>query len=51
MLKIWREEEALRGIFKGLVPTIIRELPANIFQFLGYEFGKNLMMKLRFDKS
>ena len=40
MIKICREEGAIRGPFKGLVTTMIRELPANVFQFIGYEFGK-----------
>jgi len=45
--KIYVEEGVAGGIFKGLVPTICREIPAYAFQFAAYEITKNLLFRLR----
>ena len=34
-------------MFKGLVPTICREIPAYAFQFAAYEITKSTLIKLR----
>lgn len=48
--KIYLEEGAIRGVFKGLVPTIAREIPAYAGQFGVYELTKNMLYKLRSEK-
>ena len=35
--KVWATEGGLRGIYKGLVPTLAREVPGNALMFGAYE--------------
>ena len=41
------EEGITNGIFKGLLPTITREVPCYAAQFGSYETSKYLLWKLR----
>jgi solute carrier family 25 carnitine/acylcarnitine transporter 20/29 len=36
-------ERGLIGLYKGLVPTLLREVPGNAFMFGGYEYIKQLL--------
>ena len=47
LAKIVREEGVANGFFKGLVPTINREIPAYAAQFATYEFSKYCLWNLR----
>lgn len=35
--KVWATEGGLRGIYKGLMPTLAREVPGNALMFGAYE--------------
>ena len=37
---VWRNEGGLRGIYKGLVPTLGREVPGSAVMFAAYEYTK-----------
>jgi len=39
------QNEGVRGMFRGLVPTMGREMPGYFFFFGGYEFSKNFLTK------
>ncbi|XP_018497762.1 mitochondrial ornithine transporter 1 [Galendromus occidentalis] len=39
---IWRQE-GLRGFFRGLTPTFVREMPGYFFFFGGYELSRSLL--------
>lgn len=35
------QEKGVRGLYKGRVPTLMREIPSYAFQFATYEFLKD----------
>lgn len=39
-LKVYSTEGGLRGLYKGLVPTLSREVPGNALMFGSYEYLK-----------
>lgn len=42
MTRLVLREEGIRGLFRGLVPTLFREMPGYFFFFGGYEMGRTL---------
>jgi len=38
--KVWAGEGGLRGLYKGLLPTMCREIPGNALMFGAYEAMK-----------
>ena len=37
---VWRHEGGLRGLYKGFVPTLGREIPGSAVMFCAYEWVK-----------
>lgn len=40
---VLKAERGVIGLYKGLVPTLLREVPGNAFMFGGYEYTKQLL--------
>lgn len=49
--KVWATEGGLRGIYKGLVPTLAREVPGNALMFGAYEALKRKARDLQVQHS